>query len=79
MLNNIICRSIDESTISQLTIEQLTQIERKVEYVLGNTKARKVCAVQYSFYSSNGQENKYINICTECDSYCELYMAIVYC
>uniref|UniRef100_A0ACD5UQS5 Uncharacterized protein n=1 Tax=Avena sativa TaxID=4498 RepID=A0ACD5UQS5_AVESA len=34
--------SIDESSISQLTIEQLSQIERKVEYALRNTKARKL-------------------------------------
>ncbi|KAM3386644.1 hypothetical protein ACQJBY_009916 [Aegilops geniculata] len=34
-------RSIDESSISQLTIEQLSQIERKLEYALRRAKTRK--------------------------------------
>nr|XP_051208161.1 uncharacterized protein LOC127324207 [Lolium perenne] len=37
--------SIDESSISQLTIEQLSKIERELEYALRNTKARKAKAV----------------------------------
>ncbi|XP_044324242.1 truncated transcription factor CAULIFLOWER D isoform X3 [Triticum aestivum] len=38
---NIHDMSIDESSISQLTIEQLSQIERKLEYALRRAKTRK--------------------------------------
>lgn len=38
---NIADMSIDESNISQLTMDQLSQIERKVEDALRSTKARK--------------------------------------
>ncbi|XP_044966313.1 truncated transcription factor CAULIFLOWER D-like isoform X1 [Hordeum vulgare subsp. vulgare] len=48
-------RTIDESSISQLTIEQLTQIERKLEYALRNAKTRKLEAYSIATLHEKGK------------------------
>ncbi|KAI4965933.1 hypothetical protein ZWY2020_047376 [Hordeum vulgare] len=52
---NIYDVTIDESSISQLTIEQLTQIERKLEYALRNAKTRKLEAYSIATLHEKGK------------------------
>ncbi|XBI92036.1 hypothetical protein VPH35_029205 [Triticum aestivum] len=52
---NIHDMSIDESSISQLTIEQLSQIERKLEYALRRAKTRKLEAYRIATLQEKGK------------------------